>query len=84
MEIDVKWHKNVLDFLRKLDTVALKRIMKKMKDIRLNPERYAFFLVNMNLSKIRIGEYRIFANYYQSDRKLIIHSIKHRKNSYKK
>ena len=35
-------------------------------------------------SKIRVGDYRLFVDYYEIDNKLIIRSIKHRKNAYKK
>ena len=84
MSIYIVWHKDALDSLRRLEIGVSRRIMKKMKDIRLNPERYVLSLVNMNVSKIRIGNYRIFANYYPDRKTHTIHSIKHRKNSYKK
>lgn len=83
MSINVIWHKSAFSNLKKLDGDIFKRIVKKVRNIRLNPERYILSLVNMRVSKIRIGDYRLFVNYYQDKNKLIIHSIKHRKNAYR-
>ena len=84
MSIKIIWYKDALDFLKKMDCPFSERIVKKFKDIRLNPERYVFSLANMNVSKIRIGDYRIFVTYYKEKGELVIHSIKSRKNAYKK
>jgi len=37
----------------------------------------------MNLYKIRIGDYRLFVDYYKDKDEMIIRSIRHRKNAYK-
>ena len=84
MRIEIIWDDDASDFLRKLDRHIASRIIRKVKEIRLNPERYVLSLVNMNVSKIRIGDYRLFVSYYQEKGELVIHSIKHRKNVYKK
>lgn len=84
MKIKIIWYKDALDFLRKIDSRTSERIVRKFRDIRLNPERYVFSLLNMGVSKIRIGDYRIFVNYHKDNGKLIIRTIKHRKNAYKK
>ena len=84
MSINIVWHNGALDFLRKLDNNFSDRIVKKVRDIRLNPERYVLSLVDMGISKIRIGDYRLFVTYNKNAGALIIHSIKHRKNAYKK
>ncbi len=84
MMIRIVWYKEALDFLKKLDNNISERIVKKIKDVRLNLERYVFSLVDMGVSKIRVGDYRLFVNYYQENEELVIHSIKHRKNAYKK
>ncbi len=84
MEIKIHWDCEAIDNLRKLEKDISSRIVKKVDRIKLNPERYIFSLVNMNISKIRVGDYRLFVNYYQDEEALVIHSIKHRKNAYKK
>ena len=53
------------------------------KEIRKDVERYLNTLVNMNLYKIRIGDYRLFVDYYKDKDEPIIRSIRHRKNAYK-
>ena len=84
MSIKIIWYKDAFDFLKKSDAYISERIAKKVRDIRLNPERYVLSLVNMDVSKIRIGDYRLFVSYYRDKGELVIHSIKHRKNVYKK
>jgi len=46
--------------------------------------RYLKNLISIDAKKLRIGDYRLFADYYQKEDKLIIRSIRHRKNAYKK
>ena len=84
MSIKIIWYKDALDFLNKMDKHLSERIVKKFRDIRLHSERYVLSLVNMSVSKIRIGDYRIFVTYCKDRGKLVIHSIKYRKNAYKK
>lgn len=84
MSINLIWKDKALNFVRKLGKIDSKRIVEKMKDIRLNPERYVLSLVNMNVSKIRVGDYRIFVNFYKDKNELVIHSVRHRRNAYKR
>ena len=84
MSIKIIWYKDALDFLKKMDNHLSERIVGKFKGIRLNPERHVFSLVDMDVSKIRIGDYRAFVTYYRDKNELVVHSIKRRKNAYKK
>ena len=84
MGIKIIWDGDASDFVRKLDRHIASRIVRKVKEIKLNPERYIFSLVNIGVLKIRIGDYRLFVNYYPSKKELVIRSIKHRKKAYKK
>ena len=84
MGIKVYWDPEAIDNLKKLESNVSSRIVKKIDDIKLNPERFVFSLMNMDVSKIRVGDYRIFVNYYKDQMELVIHSIKHRRNAYKK
>jgi mRNA-degrading endonuclease RelE of RelBE toxin-antitoxin system len=83
MTLEIIWSNNAINFLRKLDKKDSKRITRKINEIILNPNRYIFSLIDMEISKIRIGHYRIFVNYYKEKNQLVIISIKHRKNAYK-
>ena len=79
------WDPKARQFLKKLPKETAKRIFKKVdSEISLNVERYLKNLINIDANKIRIGDYRLFADYYQKEDKLIIRSIRHRKNAYKK
>jgi len=82
MGIKVIWDDEAINFLRRLDKNISSRIVKKIKEIRSNPMRYIFSWVNMDFSKIRIGNYRVFVDF--KDDTMIIRTIKHRKNAYKK
>jgi mRNA interferase RelE/StbE len=84
MSLKIIWDDKVRKDNKKLDYDISERIVKKMKNIRLNPERYMFTLINKSNLKIRVGDYRLFVDYYEKDNKLIIRSIRHRKNAYKK
>ncbi len=80
----VKWNKNSLDFLDKLDKKDAERIVRKIDQIKENPLRYIRGLINNDFGKIRIGDYRVFVDFLIKENILIIRSIKHRKNAYKK
>lgn len=77
------WDKNAITFLRKLEKLDKKRILKKINIIKQNPLHYLKSLVNIDAYKLRFGDYRIFADYSKKEDELIIRSIKHRKNAYK-
>jgi len=80
----VKWTKNSLDFLDKLDKKDSERIVRKIHEIKESPIRFIRGLINKDFGKIRIGNYRLFVDFIIKGDELIIRSIKHRKNAYKK
>ncbi len=79
----VEWSRNSLDFLDKLDKEDSERIVKKIDEIKDNPLRFIKGLINKDFGKIRIGNYRLFVDFIIKEERLIIRSIKHRKNAYK-
>ena len=79
----IEWSKNAIDFLEKLNKEDSKRIVKKMDEIKENPIRFIRGLINKDFGKIRIGNYRLFVDFITRENRLIIRSIKHRKNAYK-
>jgi len=84
MATKILFDPQVRDFLRKIDNFQSKRIINKLKEIGENTGRYLENLTNKENSKIRIGNYRLFIDYYERDNKLFIRSIKKRPNAYKK
>ncbi|MEK6809018.1 MAG: type II toxin-antitoxin system RelE/ParE family toxin [Nanoarchaeota archaeon] len=81
----VEWDIKAREFLRKLPREVAKRIYKKVDtEIRNNVERYLDTLVNRDFYKIRIGDYRLFVDYYKDKDYLVIRTIKHRKDAYKR
>ena len=80
----VSWEPKARDFLRKLPSDISNRIYKKVNtEIRYSVKRYLEPLVNLPGSKIRIGDYRLFVDYYEKEDLLIVRAIRHRKDAYK-
>jgi len=79
----VEWTQNSLNFLDKLDKKDSERIVKKIDEIKENPIKFIKGLINKDFGKIRIGDYRLFVDFIIKEDRLIIRSIKHRKNAYK-
>ncbi|MFH1290087.1 MAG: type II toxin-antitoxin system RelE/ParE family toxin [Nanoarchaeota archaeon] len=85
MTTTIKWDPKAREFLRKLPKDISKRIIKKVdKDVKANVQRYLDTLAGKDYFKIRIGDYRLFADYYQKEDLLIIRTGRHRKEAYKK
>jgi mRNA interferase RelE/StbE len=83
--ISIIWDPKAREFLRKLPKDISKRIFKKVNiEIKNNIERYLQTLVNIEGYKIRIGNYRLFVDFYKDKNQLIIRSIRHRKDAYKR
>lgn len=81
----VIWDPKARDFLRKLEKAAAKRIFEKIDlEVSVEPTRFLESLSGLDFYKIRIGDYRIFADYSKGDDILTIRSIRHRKDAYKK
>ena len=83
--VSIIWDSKAREFLRKLPRDISKRIFKKVDiEIKNNVERYLKTLVNIKGYKIRVGDYRMFVDYYKDKNKLIVRSIRHRKDAYKR
>lgn len=55
---------------------------KLLGEVADDPERHLRPLSNVDASSIRIGEYRVIADYDRNDDALRIHQIGHRRNIY--
>lgn len=79
-----QWDPKARDFLRKLPKDIAKRLFEKVdKDIRYNVKHYLESLVGMDVKKIRIGDYRLFVDFYEDKDILVIRAIRHRREAYK-
>lgn len=83
--IEISWDDKASSQLRKLPKEMVKRILLKIeKEIVAKPERHLETLVGVDFFKIRIGNYRLFVDYNKLQQKIIIRSLKHRREAYKK
>lgn len=70
-------------FLKKLDQESQKRIFKKLKQLKNNPELGKPLIGNLSgLWSLRIGKYRVIYQIFQERLIIIILDIGHRKNIY--
>ena len=84
MSVIIKWDEKARDFLRKLPSNVSRRIFDKVdNEIKNNVERFLETLAGKDFYKIRIGDYRLFVDYYKKENLLVIRTIRHRKNAYK-
>ena len=84
MSYTIKWRKKSLDQLRKLPKEISKRIVIKINLARDNPKRFFERLVNDPGYKIRAGDYRTIVDIIEKENVIVIRTIGHRKNIYKK
>lgn len=78
------WDPKAREFLRKLPKSIANRIYRKVdKVIRFNITRNLESFANRDGYKMRIGDYRLFVDYYKERNLLIIRTIRHRRHAYK-
>ncbi len=79
------WDPGAREFLRKLPRNVANRIYNKVGNkVKDNVQRYLETLVGIEGYKIRVGDYRLFADYFKDRNLLVIRAIRHRKDAYKK
>ncbi len=82
---EITWDPRARDFLDKLPTKEREQILRKLdKDVRANPLHFIEHLESKDFGKIRIGQYRLFVDYYRDVGQLVIRAIRLRGNAYKK
>tara|TARA_Y100000310_G_scaffold294369_1_gene324789 strand:- start:593 stop:847 length:255 start_codon:yes stop_codon:yes gene_type:complete len=82
---EVSWDPNARKFMRKLSKKDSFRIFDKVdNEITHDVVRYLENLQDRDEKKIRIGDYRLFVSFDKEKDLLGIHSIRHRKNAYKR
>jgi len=55
-----------------------------LTEIKENVKRYLESLADTEGHKIRVGDYRLFVDYYEDKDQLVIRAVRHRKDAYKK
>lgn len=79
---EVKFDKNALDFLSKLDRNLRERIWNKIQQCKENPFHFLEHLEEIEGYKLRVGDYRLIVDIDISSKILTILKIGHRKNIY--
>lgn len=70
--------------LRKLESIAAKRIIKKIESSLNDPHTVFRGLSGRDEYKLRVGNYRIIADIDEANHVIFIRSLGHRKNIYNK
>lgn len=82
---EIIWDPVAKNFLDKLPTKDRQQILKKLdKDVRTNPLHFIEHLESKDFGKIRIGQYRLFVDYFRNAGQLVIRAMRLRGNAYKK
>ncbi len=81
---EIIFDEEAIEFLEKLNQNISKRIFNKIISTKENPHHYFIRLTERKVYKLRVGEYRVFADIDDAKKKINITLIGHRKNVYKK
>ncbi len=80
----VIWDPKARDYLRKLDKHIANRIYTTVNQkIGKSVERYLESVKGYDFLKIRVGDYRLFVDYYKKEDLLVIRMVDYRGNAYK-
>ena len=82
MNYQIIWDIKTRDFLKKIDRIEAKRIIKKVNSIVNEPKHYLKSLVGIKSRKLRIGDYRALIDLDEKNKILNVIFIGHRKNIY--
>jgi len=81
---EIIFDEQAIGFLNKLPIQLKERIFNKIISTKENPFHFFERLEGRKDYKLRVGDYRIIADINQSNKKIEITKIGHRKNIYKK
>ncbi len=80
---DLSYSKNAVKFLKKLSKDKQEHILSVIERARIRPEKYFERLVGEKSYKLRAGDYRIIADIYKKELKILVIKVGHRKNIYR-
>jgi len=80
----VEFSEEALSQLKKLDNQTAGRILEKIISSAEDPTHFFERLAGRDEYKLRVGDYRVIARIMQNDKSILVMSVGHRKNIYKK
>ncbi|MFH0875341.1 MAG: type II toxin-antitoxin system RelE/ParE family toxin [archaeon] len=84
MSFEVVFDPEAIDFLNKLEKSIKERIYNKIMAASANPFHFFERLAERPEYKLRVGDYRVIVDINQSDKKVEVTLIGHRKDVYSK
>lgn len=84
MPWSIEWSIEAAKDLSKLEQADAKRIVKKIETTLSAPKRFWKRLSGFSEYKLRIGKYRVVAEFSEKKQNIFIEKVGHRKNIYKK
>lgn len=79
---EIRFEKNALDFLGKLEFNIKEMIWNKLQQCKDNPFHFLEHLEEIDGYKLRVGDYRLIMDVDVPNKILIVLKIGHRKNIY--
>jgi mRNA interferase RelE/StbE len=80
----VFWTEQSRKDLETLEKQVVQRIIQKIEQIKHTPYHFAEHLTDIKAWKLRVGDYRVVLDIDESKKELVILTIGHRRNIYKK
>ena len=80
---DLTYSKTAVKFLKKLSKDKQEHVLSVLERARIRPEKHFERLVGDKSYKLRAGNYRIIADIYKKELRILVIKIGHRKNIYK-
>lgn len=80
---ELNYSKSAVKFLKSLSKDKQEHILSVLERARIRPEKYFERLVGDKSYKLRAGNYRIIADIYRNELKILVIKVGHRKNIYK-
>jgi len=84
MTFSVEWSPKAQQELSKLEKPLIKRILQKVEGIKENPFSFLKKLTNDPRFSLRVGDYRILISVLEQEKKILVLTLGHRKNIYKR
>lgn len=82
MSYKLTFDPSALESLKSLDKTPRERIFSKIKDLRDHPEHFGKPLSGIDLWVLRIGDYRVLFDLYQTEEEIHVVKIGHRRDIY--
>lgn len=84
MSYTLIFDERALDFLKGLEKGLRERIYSKLEDSKENPHHFFTRLSGREDYKLRVGDYRVVADINESEKRIEVTLVDHRKRVYKR